>query len=173
MVLKRMKRRHLRTEAITLCNALKAARPEMMFGADFIAGFPTETEEMFEATLQLVDEAQLTFLHVFPYSVREGTPAAKMPQVSGDIIKARAARLRAKGETALARHLASQVGTSQRVLVERPDFGHTDQYTRLRLNGNATPGTIVDAQITGQDGSSLVGEVSPEHAGDMKVNQAL
>lgn len=168
MILKRMKRRHLRTEATQLCKALKAARPEMMFGADFITGFPTETEEMFEATLALVDEAELTFLHVFPYSVREGTPAAKMPQVSGDIIKARAARLRAKGEAALARHLASQVGSSQRVLVERPDFGHTDQYTRLRLTGLATPGAIVDAHITGQDGKTLVGEVSS----DTKASEA-
>lgn len=168
MVLKRMKRRHLRDEATALCKALKAARPEMMFGADFIAGFPTETEEMFEATLALVDEAELTFLHVFPYSVREGTPAAKMPQVSGDIIKARAARLRAKGEAALARHLASQIGSRQRVLVERPDFGHTDQYTRLRLEGIATPGEIATAAITGHDGNALVGEIQR----DTKVDQA-
>lgn len=172
MVLKRMKRRHLRAEAIDLCRALKAARPEIMFGADFITGFPTETDEMFEATLALVDEAGLTFLHVFPYSVREGTPAAKMPQVSGDVIKTRAAQLRAKGEAALAKHLTSQIGTSQRVLVERPDFGHTDQYTRLRLSdigrAAATPGTIVDALITGHDGSALVGEVS----GDTKADDA-
>ena len=161
MILKRMKRRHLRGEAIDLCKALKKARPEMMFGADFIAGFPTETEEMFEETLQLVDEADLTFLHVFPYSVREGTPAAKMPQVSGDVIRARAARLRAKGEAALARHLGSQVGTRQRVLVERPDFGHTDQYTRIRLNGGALSGAVSEVLITGHDGHALIGEAQP------------
>ncbi len=161
MILKRMKRRHLRAEAIELCKALKKARPEMMFGADFIAGFPTETEEMFEASLALVDDADLTFLHVFPYSVREGTPAAKMPQVSGDTIRARAARLRTKGEAALARHLTSQVGTRQRVLVERPDFGHTDQYTRIRLEGGATPGAISEVLITGHDGHALIGETRP------------
>lgn len=167
MVLKRMKRRHSRAEAVRLCQALKAARPDIMLGADFIAGFPTETDEMFAATLDLVDEAQLTFLHVFPYSLREGTPAAKMPQVPGDVIRARAARLRGQGEAALERHLAAQVGTRQRVLVEKPDFGHTDQYTRITLAGRATPGRIEQALVTGHDGSALNGivEVSPVNPG--------
>jgi threonylcarbamoyladenosine tRNA methylthiotransferase MtaB len=177
MILKRMKRRHLRAEAIGLTKALKKARPEIMFGADFIAGFPTETDEMFESTLGFVDEADLTFLHVFPYSVREGTPAAKMPQVPGDIIRARAARLRAKGDEALARHLARQVGTRQKTLVERDDFGHTDQYTRLRIEGGAAPGSLCTARITGHDGKALIGEIDSVHGdqsgSETKVSQAL
>lgn len=177
MVLKRMKRRHLRAEAIALTKALRKARPEIMFGADFIAGFPTETDAMFEASLDFVDEADLTFLHVFPYSIREGTPAARMPQVPGDVIRARAARLRAKGDEALVRHLARQVGTHQRTLVERDDFGHTDQYTRLRIEGGAAPGVTCTARITGHDGKALIGEIdsaSGDQTGsETKISQAL
>jgi threonylcarbamoyladenosine tRNA methylthiotransferase MtaB len=159
MILKRMKRRHERTDAIRLCQDLKMRRPEMTFGADFIAGFPTETEEMFDASLDLVLEADLTFLHVFPYSVREGTPAAKMPQVDGATIKDRAARLRTRGDEILKAHLASQIGTQQRVLVERSDFGHTDQFTRVKLSGDLEAGSIQMIEIWGLEDGALLGQV--------------
>ena len=118
MILKRMKRRHAREDAIAFCQNLEALRPEIVFGADIIAGFPTETEEMFENSLRIVDECDLTFLHVFPFSPRPGTPAARMPQLDKAVIKERAARLRAKGEERNAAFLARAIGTRQRVLVE-------------------------------------------------------
>ncbi|TNE59939.1 MAG: MiaB/RimO family radical SAM methylthiotransferase, partial [Alphaproteobacteria bacterium] len=157
MILKRMKRRHAREQSIDFCREVKEARPDMVFGADFIAGFPTETEEMFENTLALVDDCDLTLLHVFPYSIRPGTPAAKMPQVPGDVIKARAARLRAKGEEALARHLQSMIGTTQEVLVENPHMGHTPNFTLTRFAEPLVPGTLARVTMTGAKEGALQG----------------
>ena len=121
LILKRMKRRHLRADAIAFCEQVRRLRPDVVFGADIIAGFPTETEAMFARSLDLVDECGLTHLHVFPFSPRPGTPAARMPQVARDVVKERAQRLRAKGEAALRRHLDAQVGTTRRVLAESRD----------------------------------------------------
>lgn len=166
MILKRMKRRHLRDDAIRFCETVRAARPEVAFGADLIAGFPTETEEMFENTLRLVDECGLTYLHVFPYSEREGTPAAKMPPVEKHIRKQRAARLRALGEARLAAYLKGQAGTCADVLVETVEAGvasgHTPAFAPVRftvetenmqLSGatppTVIPGAIVPVEITG------------------------
>ena len=161
MILKRMKRRHDRDHAIDFCARVKDARPEMVFGADLIAGFPTETEEMFQNTLRLVDESGLTFLHVFPYSIRPGTPAAKMPQVDGATIKGRAARLRHAGDHALTRHLNQHLGHKVRVLMEKPDFGRLDDFTPVAVNAApGTPGEIALAHITGHDGSRLLGTLA-------------
>ena len=158
MILKRMKRRHCREEAIQFCKAVKAARPEVSFGADLIAGFPTETEDMFESTLRLVDECGLTFLHVFPYSARPGTPAARMPQLDGTVIKERAARLRAKGERALGQHLERKIGLTVPALLEKADHGRLDDFTPVRLISPAnTPGSLVPVTITGHDGKELTG----------------
>ncbi len=156
MILKRMKRRHTRDDAIRFCDAVRKARPDVAFGADFIAGFPTETEEMFENTMRLVDECGLTFLHVFPYSVRDGTPAALMPQINGTSIKERAARLRAKGEEALVQHLNERVGTRQRILVEKEHQGHTEDFTLVAFESSQHPGQMVAAEITTHNGQALV-----------------
>lgn len=156
MILKRMKRRHLRADAITLAARLRAARPDIAFGADIIAGFPTETEDQFEESLSLVDELGLAFLHVFPYSPRPMTPAARMPQLDKAIIKERAARLRAKGEVALAAYLDAQIGTTQRVLIERDGKGRLDSFAEILVEG-ALAGTTVNAMITSRDGGRLVG----------------
>ncbi|MFW6413416.1 MAG: tRNA (N(6)-L-threonylcarbamoyladenosine(37)-C(2))-methylthiotransferase MtaB, partial [Oceanicaulis sp.] len=137
MILKRMKRRHLRAEAIALTQRLRAVRPEIAFGADLIAGLPTETEAMFENSLRLVDECGLAFLHVFPYSPRPGTPAARMPQVDGAVIKDRAARLRARGEEALQRHLNARVGSELTVIMEKPGFARADDFTPIALDAPA------------------------------------
>ena len=149
MTLKRMKRRHLRDDAIRFCEEARRLRPDMIFGADIIAGFPTETEEMFANSLQLVQDCGLTFLHVFPFSPRKGTPAARMPQVKGPAIKDRAARLRAAGDAALAAHLAAQVGASHRVLMEGPRMGRTEQFTEVAFAADQPEGQIVTAQVTG------------------------
>lgn len=149
MILKRMKRRHLRDDAIRFCEEARRLRPDMIFGADIIAGFPTETEEMFANSLQLVQDCGLTFLHVFPFSPRKGTPAARMPQVKGPAIKDRAARLRAAGDAALAAHLAAQVGASHRVLMEGPRLGRTEQFTEVAFAADQPEGQIVTAQVTG------------------------
>jgi len=149
MILKRMKRRHLRDDAIRFCEEARRLRPEILFGADIIAGFPTETEEMFENSLRLVDDCGLTFLHVFPFSPRKGTPAARMPQVRGPVIKDRAARLRAAGDAALARHLAQQVGRDHRILLEGPRLGRTEQFTEVAFATDQPEGQIVTARITG------------------------
>ncbi|APZ53319.1 tRNA (N(6)-L-threonylcarbamoyladenosine(37)-C(2))-methylthiotransferase MtaB [Salipiger abyssi] len=157
LILKRMKRRHLRDDAIRFCEEARRLRPEMTFGADIIAGFPTETEAHFDNSLKLVEECDLTWLHVFPYSSRPGTPAAKIPnKVDGATIKARAARLRAAGEAAVARHLAAQQGKSHRILMEAPDMGRTEQFTEVTLTAPQTEGSIVTATITGQNGQRLV-----------------
>jgi len=163
MILKRMKRRHDRDHAIEFCARVRDARPEMVFGADFIAGFPTETDEMFRNTLQLVEECGLTFLHVFPYSIRPGTPAAKMPQVDGATIKSRAAELRQAGEKALSQHLDRHVGRTSRVLMEKPEFGRLDDFTPVRLDGTSgSPGEIRKTHITGHDRTALLGMPSYE-----------
>jgi threonylcarbamoyladenosine tRNA methylthiotransferase MtaB len=156
LILKRMKRRHLRDDAIRFCEEARRLRPEMIFGADIIAGFPTETEEMFENSVKLVTDCDLTFLHVFPFSARKGTPAARMPKVPGDQIKLRAARLRATGDAALARHLDSQQGTSHRVLMESPRLGRTEQFTEVAFDTDQPEGQIVLARIIGQAQGKLL-----------------
>lgn len=161
LVLKRMKRRHSRTDAISFCKQARSLRPDIVFGADLIAGFPTETEDMFTRSLDIVDECDLTFLHVFPFSPRKGTPAARMPQVARTEVKARAARLRARGETALRTYLATQQGRSHPVLMERDGVGRTPHFAEVRIAGNSNhaPGEIVHAHITGSDDTMLLGEV--------------
>jgi threonylcarbamoyladenosine tRNA methylthiotransferase MtaB len=154
MMLKRMKRRHLRKDAVAFCNRVRALRPDIAIGADIIAGFPTETEEMFENALSLVDECGLAFLHVFPYSPREGTPAARMPQHDRGLVRERAARLREKGAGALARHLDAMVGTQQRILVERPGIGRTENFTLAEFAGGR-PGGIYEATVGGRKGERL------------------
>ena len=156
LILKRMKRRHLRDDAIRFCEEVLRLRPEMTFGADIIAGFPTETEAMFENSARLVEECRLTWLHVFPYSRRPGTPAARMPQVDGRAIRERAARLRASGEAAVARHLQSQVGRAHRVLMETPRMGRTEQFAEVVFAADQPEGQIVEAAISGVSGSQLV-----------------
>jgi threonylcarbamoyladenosine tRNA methylthiotransferase MtaB len=152
MILKRMKRRHSRADSLILIDQVRAVRPDVAFGADLIAGFPTETEEMFANTLALVDEAQLAYLHVFPYSARPGTPAAKMPPVNGKAIKDRAMRLRAQGDVALARHLDRQIGRTVHGLVERPGLARAEDFTEVAFDGLAEAGRIVPLTITGHDG---------------------
>ena len=156
LILKRMKRRHSRADAIAFCNQLRRLRPDVAFGADIIAGFPTETEAMFVRSLDLVDECGLTQLHVFPFSARPGTPAARMPQVDRDIVKQRARALREKGEAALMRHLDAQVGARRLVLTERGGVGHTEQFTAVRLAAPIEPGAILDLTMTGHDGRQLL-----------------
>ncbi|MBS0297186.1 MAG: tRNA (N(6)-L-threonylcarbamoyladenosine(37)-C(2))-methylthiotransferase MtaB [Proteobacteria bacterium] len=153
LILKRMKRRHLRADAIRLTQAVRAVRPDVAFGADLIAGFPTESEEAFENTLRLVDDCDLAFLHVFPYSARPGTPAARMPKVAGPVVKERAARLRTKGAQALIRHLDRQVGRAVSALVERDGFARAADFTEVSVEGQAQAGAIVDLRIVGHDGS--------------------
>jgi threonylcarbamoyladenosine tRNA methylthiotransferase MtaB len=157
LILKRMKRRHLRDDAIRFCIEARRLRPDMTFGADIIAGFPTETEAHFEQSIRLVAECELTFLHVFPFSPRKGTPAARMPQVNGTVIKDRAARLRAAGDRALARHLAEQTGQVHRVLMENRHMGRTEQFTEVRFDTEQTTGDIVSTRIIGSGGIQLVG----------------
>ena len=155
MVLKRMKRRHLRDDSIRFCEEVRRLRPDIVFGADVIAGFPTETEAMFENSLRIVDECGLTHLHVFPFSPREGTPAARMPQVARRTVKDRAARLREAGERAYRRHLDALAGSEQRVLVEREGLGRTEGFTLVGLDQGA-PGEIATVRIAGNDGAKLV-----------------
>ena len=157
MILKRMKRRHLRDDAIAFCTEARRLRPDMTFGADIIAGFPTETEEMFENSLKLVDDCALTWLHVFPYSPRPGTPAARMPQLEGPTIRDRAARLRKKGEGAVQSHLAAQVGTTQTVLTETPHMGRTEHFAEVIFKAPQPEGSLIKTEITGIDASKLAG----------------
>ncbi len=158
MILKRMKRRHTRADALAFCNEVRRLRPDVAFGADLIAGFPTETDEMHAANLSLIDECGLAYAHVFPFSAREGTPAARMPQLDGATVKARAADLRTRAATALARHLDAQVGTTRRLLAEREMDGHTDDFAPVRLSAPVAPGTIMDVRVTGHDGATLLAE---------------
>lgn len=155
MILKRMKRRHLRDDAIAFTQEAKRLRPDMTFGADIIAGFPTETQAMFENSLRLVEECDLTWLHVFPYSARPGTPAARMPAVNGRDIKARAAQLRAAGQARVADHLRAQVGKVHQVLLESPTMGRTAQFTEVHFSTPQTEGQIVQTTILGADGTHL------------------
>ncbi|MCC0028371.1 MAG: tRNA (N(6)-L-threonylcarbamoyladenosine(37)-C(2))-methylthiotransferase MtaB [Zhengella sp.] len=154
MILKRMKRRHLRDDSIRFCEEIRRLRPDIVFGADLIAGFPTETDAMFENTLNLVADCGITHLHVFPFSARKGTPAARMPQVDKTIRKARAARLREAGDRAYAAHLQARSGATARVLVEKPGIGRTEDFTLAAAEG--APGDIVSVAITGHDGEKLL-----------------
>jgi len=156
MILKRMKRRHLRDDAIRFCDEARRLRPGIVFGADIIAGFPTETEAMFENSLKLVEDCGLTFLHVFPFSPRKGTPAARMPQVRGPEVRERAARLRAAGDAALARHLSAEVGQTHRILTESPRMGRTEQFTEVAFAADQPEGAIVNAVIRGRDARQLL-----------------
>jgi threonylcarbamoyladenosine tRNA methylthiotransferase MtaB len=164
MILKRMKRRHSRADALKLVAEVRAVRPDVAFGADLIAGFPTETEAMFASTLALVDEAGLSFLHVFPFSPRPGTPAARMPQVAKAEVKARAARLRQVGEAALARHLERQVGRTLSALVERPGVARAEDFTEIAFAGEARPGDLVALTVTSHDGRRALAELSLKEA---------
>ena len=153
LILKRMKRRHTREDAIRFCEEVRSTRPDIVFGADFIAGFPTETDAMFENTLRLIDECGLTWLHVFPFSPRPGTPAARMPQLDGAIIKARAARLRAKGEAAIRAHLDAGLGATQAILMETPERGRTRQFAPVRLHSaGVQSGDVIAAHLMTHDG---------------------
>jgi threonylcarbamoyladenosine tRNA methylthiotransferase MtaB len=156
LILKRMKRRHLRDDAIAFCTEARALRPDMTFGADIIAGFPTETEPMFENALRMVEECDLTWLHVFPYSAREGTPAARMPPVNGTVIKERAARLRAAGALQVQRHLEEQIGQLHNVLMENPTMGRTTQFAEVMFDTPQCEGTIVQARIKGVQDTQLL-----------------
>ncbi len=156
LILKRMKRRHARADAIAFCTQVRRLRPDVVFGADMIAGFPTETEAMAQNSLDLVDECGLTHLHVFPFSPRPGTPAARMPQVARDVVKERARRLRERGARALTRHLDSEVGATRLVLTESSDIGRTEQFTKVLLATPAAPGQILNLKLTGHDGRQLL-----------------
>ncbi len=157
LILKRMKRRHLRDDAIRFAEEARALRPDMTFGADIIAGFPTETEAHFENSLKLIEDCHLTWLHVFPYSKRNGTPAAKIPsQVDGAVIKDRAARLRAAGEARVAHHLSCQIGKTHRILMENPRMGRTEQFTEVRFDTDQVESSIVEALIAGVREGQLV-----------------
>jgi threonylcarbamoyladenosine tRNA methylthiotransferase MtaB len=155
LILKRMKRRHARKDAISFCAEVRRLRPDIALGADIIAGFPTETEEMFSRSLDLVEQCGLTFLHVFPYSPRPGTPAARMPQVPSPAIKERAQRLRAAGATALRKRLAAEVGARREALIESPTSGRTEHFLPVAIAG-ATPGAVQAITIAGQDGARLI-----------------
>jgi len=157
-VLKRMKRRHRAADVVSLCGRLRALRPEIVFGADLIAGFPTETEAMFANSLELVEACPLAWLHVFPYSPRRGTPAARMPQIAAPLRKERARRLRAAGEAVAARFLESRVGRTERVVVEREGVGRTGQFAPVLLEGPAQPGTVCNARVRRVEAGRLVAE---------------
>jgi threonylcarbamoyladenosine tRNA methylthiotransferase MtaB len=154
LILKRMKRRHSRAEAIDFCALVQRLRPDIALGADIIAGFPTETEEMFRRSMDLVEECDLAFLHVFPYSPRPGTPAARMPQVNGTTIKERAKRLRAAGEVALQKRLTSEIGATRQVLIESDKQGRTEHFIPVATNGDV-PGQVRALTISGNDGVRL------------------
>ncbi|MCA1386239.1 MULTISPECIES: tRNA (N(6)-L-threonylcarbamoyladenosine(37)-C(2))-methylthiotransferase MtaB [Bradyrhizobium] len=154
MILKRMKRRHSRQDAIGFCEQVRRLRSDVVFGADIIAGFPTETEDMFSRSLDLVEQCGLTFLHVFPYSPRPGTPAARMPQVAGPVIKERAKRLRAVGEAALQQRLQAEIGAMRDVLIESEGQGRTEHYLPVAIAGERV-GSIVRLKIAGIDGERL------------------
>ena len=160
LILKRMKRRHLRDDAIRFTEETMSLRPEMTFGADIIAGFPTETEVHFKNSLALVKDCNLTWLHIFPYSVRNGTPAARMPQVNGQDIKSRAARLRTAGEIQVTLHLNAQVGQSHDVLMENPTMGRTQQFAEVMFTEPQTEGKIIATDITSASTTQLQGRAA-------------
>ena len=156
LILKRMKRRHLRDDAIKFTEEARKLRPEITFGADIIAGFPTESDDHFADSLSLVTECDLTWLHVFPYSARPGTPAAKIPsRVDGNVIKSRAAQLRAAGDAAVQRHLQRQIGKTHQILMENPHMGRTEQFTEVTFDAPQTEGAIVTAKILSMNGQQL------------------
>ena len=155
MILKRMKRRHSREDAIRFCEQARRLRPDALFGADLIAGFPTETDAMFENSARLVEECGLAFLHVFPFSPREGTPAARMPQVPRDAVRERAARLREAGAKERHKRLAELVGKRAAVLMESPRTGRTEQFAEATFDSDHLVGSIVDCLVAGQQGSGL------------------
>ncbi len=159
MVLKRMKRRHSRGDAFRVIERARALRPDTVFGADLIAGFPTETDAMFENTLSSVDDLGLTHLHVFPYSERDGTPAARMPAVPGPVRKQRARLIRERGEARLAGFMADQVGARATVLIEKDGAGLTDHYAPLKLDREMEPGALVAATVTGVEDGVMTGRV--------------
>ncbi len=156
LILKRMKRRHLRGDAIAFCDTIRRLRPDVAFGADIIAGFPTETEDMFARSLDLVDECGLTQLHVFPFSPRPGTPAARMPQLPRETVKDRARRLREKGEGALRTRLDQEIGAERRVLAELGNIGRTEQFLPVRLVSPYEPGAMLDLTMSAHDGRQLI-----------------
>ena len=155
MILKRMKRRHAREDSIAFCTELRARRPGIVFGADIIAGFPTETDEMFANSLKIIDDCGLTYLHVFPFSPRPGTPAERMPQLEKHLIKERAALLRQKGEQRLDQFLSREVGTTRQVLIETEAMGRTEHFAQVKFEARMAPGAIVTAQVTGRGQSHL------------------
>jgi threonylcarbamoyladenosine tRNA methylthiotransferase MtaB len=162
LILKRMKRRHSRADTIAFCDEVRRLRPDAAFGADLITGFPTESEDMFQNSLKLVDDAGLTQLHVFPFSPRKGTPAARMPQLGAQIAKERGARLRAKGDAARAARFQHMIGSTQSVLVEKPGFGHSPCFAPIAFevgtfDGPALPGSIISVAVAATDGARLMG----------------
>ena len=161
LTLKRMKRRHARADSVSFCEELRRLRPDMVFGADLIAGFPTETDAMFANSLSLVDDCGLTFLHVFPYSAREGTPAARMPQVHGSVISKRAGALREKGDAALKRHLESAKGRHISVLMENAMQGRSADFTPVLIEAEHGAGALIDAVVAGDDGAALIATAAP------------
>ncbi|MGB0935723.1 MAG: tRNA (N(6)-L-threonylcarbamoyladenosine(37)-C(2))-methylthiotransferase MtaB [Alphaproteobacteria bacterium] len=159
LILKRMKRRHLRQDIIDFCQRVRSLRKDVTFGADIIAGFPTETDEHHQQSLDLLDECGLTYMHVFPYSAVDNTPAARMPQVPGNVIKERAAALRNKGKERLKQHLAQLVGRTDQVLVENPSFGHGLAYTPVEIQGSCTTGDLVNVEIIAHNNKNAIGKV--------------
>ncbi|HEY4273907.1 MAG TPA: tRNA (N(6)-L-threonylcarbamoyladenosine(37)-C(2))-methylthiotransferase MtaB, partial [Rhizomicrobium sp.] len=159
MILKRMKRRHGRADTIAFCEAVRRVRPDAAFGADIITGFPTEDETMFQNSLKLVDDAGLTQLHVFPFSPRKSTPAARMPQLGAAIARERGARLRAKGDAARAAHFQSLVGQRRSVLVEKPGFGHSECFAPVAIDGTTTSGSILSVVVTGLTSDRLTARI--------------
>jgi len=158
LILKRMKRRHSRADAINAARRARALRPEVALGADLIAGFPTETEEMFRRSLELIGECGLAFVHVFPYSPRPGTPAARMPQLPGPVIKERAARLRAAADAALAAELSARIGSETDVLIERPGIGRAAFYAAVSFTTSGTEGSVRRMRLVGSNGRNLIGK---------------
>jgi threonylcarbamoyladenosine tRNA methylthiotransferase MtaB len=160
LILKRMKRRHSRAQALATCRRAQALRPGMALGADLIAGFPTEDENMFQRTLDLIDEGGLDYLHVFPFSPRPGTPAALMPQLPRSLVRERAARLRAAGDAGLRRGLAARVGKSAQILIERPGFGRSEHYAPVRFDGDGTIGAVIPVKLTRAAPDMLFGDAA-------------
>jgi threonylcarbamoyladenosine tRNA methylthiotransferase MtaB len=158
MILKRMKRRHAREDAIRLVERMKAKRPEIAVGADIIAGFPTETDDMFENSLALIDDCDIVFGHIFPFSSRAGTPAARMPQVDRSVAKERAARLRARADSRKAAWLQSLVGSQQSVLLEKDGRGHAASFADVHVSGAARRGDLLSVRVTGSDGATLLAD---------------
>ena len=159
MILKRMKRRHLREDAINKINKIRSVRPDVVFGADLIAGFPTETEEMFNNTIKLVEECNISFLHVFPFSPREGTPASRMPQLNREIIKKRAKILRELGNEQILKYYNKLENTEINLIVESESRGRSDGFAKVNLNRDYGNGNLIKMLVTGSDSSGLSGNI--------------